>query len=77
MEGQGFNNLDGAFHTLMNWQYKYRIWVYNSEVDCTSVPADGGMRENADEASGIQAVASWMQVAVCNWHRVIMFISCS
>jgi len=41
------------------------------------VPAAGGLRENADDASGIQTVASWMQVSVCNWHRVIMFISCS
>ena len=34
------------------------------------MPADGVVRNNADDASGIQAAA-------CNWHRVAKLISCS
>ena len=78
MEGQGFNNLDGAFHALMNWQYRYRMQVYNSGVDCTTVPAVGVVRNNADDASGIQAVCvleagCCMQLA----YKRQVFISCS
>ena len=37
------------------------------------MPAAGSSLENAYEASESQAYASWMQVAVCNWHTVVKF----
>ena len=41
------------------------------------MPADGVVRKNADEASGIQAVCVLDAGAVYNWPTVARFISCS